>query len=371
MDGAPEDDDTHPPDLIDDPLCVEVGSPGVVAAPSTCDDVGQSCSICFERPRTVRNRPCGHAVCCGLCTIRSVDAASMRYSCPACRADVEELEWHGAAPALGRMATDGRQLSAGSAEKMSVLDFLRSRVDDGSGVKSLLAEESQRVLDSWGDTTEVSHAEAFPLVAAAEAGDADRVCTLADAGADINLPDEEGWTALMAAASEGHTEVVRALASRQGVDINARNHDRETALMRAVISGHNEVAIELLACSEIDVNACTQFGKTVLIIACSTGDALMVALLLDAPGIDVNVSDVEGETALIHAASGGHLDVVQALLEMPRLDTAKATIASKQTALMLAVEHGHSELATMLRRYNRDKAMEVAKTARSARSAAP
>ena len=33
---------------------------------------GTSCSVCMARPRTVRNLPCEHAMCCELCTLQII-----------------------------------------------------------------------------------------------------------------------------------------------------------------------------------------------------------------------------------------------------------------------------------------------------------
>ena len=49
------------------------------------------------------------------------------------------------------------------------------------------------------------------FVAAAEVGDVRKVRDLLRRGADINKPDGDGWTALIAAAAEGHLEVVKML----------------------------------------------------------------------------------------------------------------------------------------------------------------
>ena len=47
------------------------------------DDNETSCLCCMSRPRAVRNQPCGHAIYCELCTIRSVqaDGLTCAYRC--------------------------------------------------------------------------------------------------------------------------------------------------------------------------------------------------------------------------------------------------------------------------------------------------
>ncbi|KAK6954701.1 hypothetical protein Daesc_004669 [Daldinia eschscholtzii] len=67
---------------------------------------------------------------------------------------------------------------------------------------------------------------------------------LLDAGADINLPDEEGNTALIAAASRGDEEVVSFLIN-SGADIMHSNEDGDNALQRA-LGNDNEECMRVL-----------------------------------------------------------------------------------------------------------------------------
>lgn len=74
------------------------------------------------------------------------------------------------------------------------------------------------------------------------------VKALLSAGADINAKDQDGKTALMAAAWSGRTETVKDLLTA-GVDINAKNNDGETALMISEKRGHSDI-IQLLKKAE-------------------------------------------------------------------------------------------------------------------------
>ncbi len=69
----------------------------------------------------------------------------------------------------------------------------------------------------------------MPLIAAAEAGDMGKVKALLKTQ-DINAQNREGQTALMEAACEGHTEIVRLLL-QAGADPNAQNREGQTALI--------------------------------------------------------------------------------------------------------------------------------------------
>ena len=185
-----------------------VGSPSIKAPPDL--EIGSSpdleeeplgeessCAICFARPRCVRNRPCGHAVSCGLCTILATNPPTKSYSCPTCRQQVEEIEWHGEAVPT-RMATDGRALPAGTAVRSDLFGFLQARAANTSDAP--LADASRRALSTWGvlpasasgepSASAAPPEESFPLVAAAEAGDIGSIMRLLARGeVDVNLPD--------------------------------------------------------------------------------------------------------------------------------------------------------------------------------------
>jgi len=55
-------------------------------------------------------------------------------------------------------------------------------------------------------------------------------------GADVNAKDNYGYTVLILAARNGHTEIVELLIER-GADIEAMNNDGNTALIQAARYG--------------------------------------------------------------------------------------------------------------------------------------
>ena len=68
------------------------------AASSSCSapEENDSCNVCMDRPRTVRNRPCGHTACCELCTIETMELVRRSLRCPICRIEVSQLEMRSA-----------------------------------------------------------------------------------------------------------------------------------------------------------------------------------------------------------------------------------------------------------------------------------
>ena len=75
-------------------------------------------------------------------------------------------------------------------------------------------------------------------------GNEEIVKELINAGADVNIEDERGWTALMYASDNGHIEIVKKLIQAD-VDVNKKTRATsfyQTALKRANKKGHKEIA---------------------------------------------------------------------------------------------------------------------------------
>jgi uncharacterized protein len=78
------------------------------------------------------------------------------------------------------------------------------------------------------------------LMEAAVRGNVGVMKLLIENGADVNMADKDGWTALMGATVQGHLESVKLLLER-GAAVNAKNHNGETALVMAAGMKHTEI----------------------------------------------------------------------------------------------------------------------------------
>ncbi|XP_049794271.1 cortactin-binding protein 2-like isoform X8 [Schistocerca nitens] len=118
------------------------------------------------------------------------------------------------------------------------------------------------------------------LIEAAKVGAVSDVQTLLAAGADLEVRDSDGYTALHWAAERGHVDVARCLLEG-GAEVDATNDSRTTPLHRAAQSGHAAV-VRLLAASSARTDARNRWGWTPLHWAAVRGHAEAAAALLEA-----------------------------------------------------------------------------------------
>ena len=133
-----------------------------------------------------------------------------------------------------------------------------------------------------------------------EANTAAKVKLLVTRGAQVNVRDEMGQTALVHAVDRGEVEVVEALL-QAGADASIPDEKGATALMHALQDPKRVVAAQLLLKGKIgDVNAQNENGETALMRAVALGEIEVVKSLLDR-GANVNLYDVFGNTAAVFA----------------------------------------------------------------------
>ena len=136
--------------------------------------------------------------------------------------------------------------------------------------------------------------------------------TLLEAGANPNAAQANGETVLMTCARGGVMDAVNALLDR-GVDLNATEATHgQTALMWAAWEGHTQVVRGLIAHSA-DVHARTTTGYTALLLAAREGYQDTTQTLLEA-GADVNDAAEDGTTALVIAIIRRHTTYAEFLL---------------------------------------------------------
>lgn len=144
------------------------------------------------------------------------------------------------------------------------------------------------------------------------------------AGADVSLKPD-GYTLLSACAryqQDGYlsnavrspSEEIARMLIHHGADLNVKDDLGNTALHFASSYGRSGICELFLAQGSVDVNAKNKDGETALFLAAYNGRYEICEILLQQDCIDVNAGDVCGRTALIVASSEGHCDVFELLV---------------------------------------------------------
>jgi ankyrin repeat protein len=145
------------------------------------------------------------------------------------------------------------------------------------------------------------------LFIAARNGSVAMVDTLLAAKAKVDMPNRFNDTPLMAAAIQGHLEVVRRLRAAGA----ARDPPGWTPLIYAATGGKMPVVRYLLE-QGANVNAASPNGTTALMMAIRE-HRIDVADLLLSRGADVNRRNDAGMTALSYAEAGNETQFAQRL----------------------------------------------------------
>lgn len=188
------------------------------------------------------------------------------------------------------------------------------------------------------------------LMIAAEKEQIEVVDALLDRGADANLQNDEGRTALHIAVGKNYVPIVTRLLEVPDIELNTTNNNGSTALLSGIISESTDAVDVLLTRTMIDrgldINGVNNDGNTPLKEAIeqndlhlfntlvelgafinqmtSEGPLLNYAMqigsnlaerMLEIPGLRVNLRDKRGLTPLMIAAGKGNLEIAKKLLE--------------------------------------------------------
>jgi ankyrin repeat protein len=149
---------------------------------------------------------------------------------------------------------------------------------------------------------------------AAMARDAARLRTLMSRRSDVNVPQNDGTTALLWAVRYDDLDTADMLI-RAGARVSVANRDGATPLQLAALNGSAPM-IEKLIKAGAEPNApLTSFGDTPLMMAARTGKTDALNVLIES-GANVNAKETwGGTTPLMWAVSERHPDAVKVLLD--------------------------------------------------------
>jgi ankyrin repeat protein len=153
------------------------------------------------------------------------------------------------------------------------------------------------------------------LHAAADRGDLDAVKKLHAQGADIDYSAVNFGTALVAAAGEGHPDIVDYLLENKA-DVTLCNMHRQTPLHMAIRQNEDDAVALKLIMHSTDMDGRDMHGKTPASYAAQNGKARVLEALA-AKGADFAIPDNKGMTPLMLATGLSHAEAVDALLKHP------------------------------------------------------
>ena len=166
-----------------------------------------------------------------------------------------------------------------------------------------------------------------------------------------------GTNLLMTACKMGHLEAVRELLKNPDIEVNVENDDDWTALMFGVIEGHLEIVKELLKHPDINPNIDNDNDNfTALHLACKKKNVEIVKELLKHPKTDLNAVDDFGNPPIYYAFMKNSYDIILAMLEYTgylSIVTTSGVITLKngETILEYAINKKNIEILKGLLKY--------------------
>lgn len=185
------------------------------------------------------------------------------------------------------------------------------------------------------------------LISAAARGDLEVVNLLVQGGADVNVKDDTGYTALLHAIEANYDQVEHVLLNHPKLDPSARGFNGVTTLSKYVWRERKEAVQKLLALGA-DANAQDNDGDAPLHGAAQSGNVEIMDLLL-AKGGDPNLKNKQGGTPLMWAVVFGHEDAARRLIEAGANPLVKDS--EGMTALDWAIKNKRQNVVALLQRY--------------------
>ena len=231
---------------------------------------------------------------------------------------------------------------------VNLADLAESR--DWKRVQNSIERDSTKVRDRQPDGMTALHWAVLQE-------DAEMVRRLLEAGADVDATTQYGVSPLEIACQRGDAETVgQLLTAKPRLD----SPGVRSPLMTAARQGSLQVVDRLLNAGA-SAEVTDESGQTALMWAAAAGHSAVVDRLIR-NGADLHRSLPSGFNAYFFAARQGHTDVVETLLKAGIDVQSTMSVKTKggrnalpnSSALILAVENGHYELALKLVEWGAD-----------------
>lgn len=175
-----------------------------------------------------------------------------------------------------------------------------------------------------------------PVADAAERGDVEAVKELVRKGADVNLAQGDGMTALHWAAARNQPELVQVLV-KAGAKLESTTRIGAFTPLHVAAREGSVAATQALLVAGAKVDAASTVGTTPLHFAALGGNPQVVAALIE-KGADVNAAEpAYGQTPLMLAAAQGRTEAVKVLLQH---GANAAAVAKEVNLVQRAAEDG-------------------------------
>lgn len=176
-------------------------------------------------------------------------------------------------------------------------------------------------------------------------GNIEQIKQFLDKGADVNIKNEYGKTALIHALEQKNEKCVIFLLKHPKIHVTQEILIEK--LFQASRNGNVEF-VEILLQKGVDVNTQDNvWDRTALMLALEKGNVEVAKLLAAHPGTEVNIKDKSDMTALMYALENKFTGIAFSLLERPEMNVNAQDFIGR-TALMLALEKGNMEIASLL-----------------------
>jgi uncharacterized protein len=227
------------------------------------------------------------------------------------------------------------------------LDRVKQLVSYGYSVNAINLEENTKGYNTV-------YTNRSPLMTAAAVGKASIVLYLLESGADVNLKDREGNTAL----SFAKTGDIAKLLLDKGAQADVVGRYNRTPLNEAILDGKADVVEAILSAAtkppqDVLDKALLAVGRvrTQTTSTIAHGASLAITQALIKAGANVNYQPAEGEgrgAPLLEAVYSGNRDVVKAMLEA-KANPLLATNGPQKASLMtLALQQEDPEIVKLL-----------------------
>ena len=178
---------------------------------------------------------------------------------------------------------------------------------------------------------------------------------------DLDITDEDGWTALHFSAQIGNYELVTYFAD-MGADIHLKTNDGRNCVHIATLEGHLNLCKKLINKYKVDcymtnnngsyadmgadIHSKTTDGLNYLHYAALIGDLNLCKELIKKYKFDLHITDNHGLTALHYSALSGSYELLKYFANMGTNIHLKTNIG--KNCLHIAAERGHLNLCKVL-----------------------